>query len=177
MTRDEVAIVAIYADIGDAVVNGCRAVAGVIVHVALRGPAELLGAVEMGNVTHAVQVVQFGGCGSTVCSWLVAFLLLLFTVEDDGFWNIGRRGVFTMLAQLSLIAGISRRGRQHRHRGAKSGKLGWKKHVLCGRDDLVSTVISVGELPRSVSWPSELTPAHVLRSPAPLEARAEADMR
>ena len=63
MTGDEVAVVAIYADIGDAVVNGCRAVAGVIVHVALRGPAELLRAVEMGNVTHAVQVVQFGGCG------------------------------------------------------------------------------------------------------------------
>ena len=35
---------------------------------------------------------------STVCPWLVALLLLFFTADDDGFWNIGRRGVFTMLA-------------------------------------------------------------------------------
>ena len=61
MTGNKVAVVAVYAVIGDAVVNSCGAAAGVVVHVALGGPTELLGAVETGNVTRAVQVVQFGG--------------------------------------------------------------------------------------------------------------------
>ena len=35
----------------------------------------------------------------------MALLLLLFTADDDGFLNICKRGVFTMLAQPSPIAG------------------------------------------------------------------------
>ena len=62
MTGDEVTIVAVYAVIGDAVVNRCGPAAGVVVHVAFRGPAELLGAIETRNVTRAIQVIQFGGC-------------------------------------------------------------------------------------------------------------------
>ena len=82
-----------------------------------------------------------------------------------------------MLAQLLLIAGdrLSREVMPPSKREER--KAGLEKTVLCGRDDIVSTVKSVGELSRSVSWPSELTPAHVPRSPAPLEARAGAGMR
>ena len=95
MAGDKVTVVAVHSVIGDAVVDGCGergAVTGVVVHVALRGPAEFLGAVEARNVAPAVQVVQFGGCEVDSLPWLVA-LLLFFTVDDDGFWNIGRRGV------------------------------------------------------------------------------------
>ena len=60
---DEVAEVAVYAVIGDAIIDGCGAATGVIVHVALGGPPELLRAVEARNVARAVQVVQFDGCG------------------------------------------------------------------------------------------------------------------
>ena len=45
MLDDEVAV------IGDDVVDGCRPATGGVVHVALRGPAELLGAIEARNVT------------------------------------------------------------------------------------------------------------------------------
>ena len=117
---------------------------------------------------------------STVCPWLVA-LLLLFTADDDGFRNIGKRGVFTMLAQLTPIAGDSPSREATPPPGRGERKAGLleraEKSVLCERDDLVSKVIpSVGELSRSATWPSELTPAHVPRSPA-LKARAGADMR
>ena len=43
---DVVAIVAVYAVISDAVVDGCGAAGSIVVHVTLRGPAELLGAIE-----------------------------------------------------------------------------------------------------------------------------------
>ena len=62
MTGDKVAVVTVYAIIGDAIVNSCGAATGVVVHVALRGPKELLGAIETRDVTRAVRVIQFGGC-------------------------------------------------------------------------------------------------------------------
>ena len=172
MTGGEVSGVAVYA-----VVNSCGAAAGVVVHVALRGPAELSGPSRRRTLPAPYRSFILATARSTFCPWLVALLLLLlFTADDDGFWNIGRRGVFTMLAQLSLIAGDrpSREATSPSRREER--KAGLEKIVLCGRDDLVSTVISVGELSRCVSWPSELTPAHVPRSPAPLEARAGAGM-
>ena len=43
---------------------------------------------------------------STVRPWLVA-LLLFFIAEDDGFWNMGKRGVFTVAAQPSPMVGDS----------------------------------------------------------------------
>ena len=87
-----------------------------------------------------------------------------------------------MLTQQSPIAGDrpSREETPPSGRGERKAGLPERaeKSVLCGREDLVSTVISnVGELSRSATWPSELTPVHVPRSPAPLEARAGADMR
>ena len=100
MTGDEVSVVAVYA-----VVNSCGAAAGVVVHVALRGPAELSGPSRRRTLPAPYRSFILATARSTVCSWLVALLLLLFTAEDDGFWNIGRRGVFTMHVQLSPIAG------------------------------------------------------------------------
>ena len=87
-----------------------------------------------------------------------------------------------MLAQLSPIAGdrLSREVTPPSGRGERKAGLleRAEKSVLCRREDLVLTVISsVSELSRSATWPSELTPAHIPRSPAPLEARARADMR
>ena len=64
---------------------------------------ELLGAVEARNVAPAVQVVRFIGCD---CQ-LFACGLWSYCCYDDGFWNMGRRGVFNMLTQLSPIAGDS----------------------------------------------------------------------
>ena len=64
---DETPVIAIYAVIGDAVVDGCEATASVIVHVALRGPTELLGAVDAKNVAPAVQVFNLAVARSTFC--------------------------------------------------------------------------------------------------------------
>ena len=87
--------------------------------------------------------------GSTVCPWLVV-LLLLFTADDDGFWNIGRRGVFTMLAQLTPIA---REATPSERGERKAGLLERaEKSGLCERDDLVLKVIfNVRELLRSAT--------------------------
>jgi hypothetical protein len=57
---DEVAVVAIYAVVGDAVVDSGGA-AAVVVHVALGGPAEPLGTVEARDFAGAVRVIQFDG--------------------------------------------------------------------------------------------------------------------
>ena len=103
---DEVAVVAIDAVSSDAVVNGCRAAAGVVVHVTLRVRRNFLGPSRRGTLPVPYRSSNLAVARSTVCPWLVA-LLLLFTADDDGFWNIGRRGVFTMLAQLSSIVGDS----------------------------------------------------------------------
>ena len=128
ITGDKVAVVAVYAVIGDAVVKGCRTIAGVVVDVALRGPVELLGAIETRNVTRAVQVVQFGGCEIDCLS-----VLLLYTANDDCFWNIGRRSVFTMLAQLSLIAGDGPSSEVTPPSGRGERKAGLLEGVLVGR--------------------------------------------
>ena len=88
---------------------------------------------------------------------------------DDGFWNMGRRGVLTMFAQLSPIAGDSPPretpppGRGERKAGPLERP---EKSVLCGRIDRSMEISCVDELSRSATWPSELTPAHVSRSPA-----------
>ena len=167
MTGDKVAVVAVYTVLGDATVNGCGAAAGVVVLVTLRGSTELLRAI----------CISLAVARSTVCPWLVALLLLLFTADDDGFWNIGRGGVFTMLIQLSPIAGDDRPSREETPSGRGERKAGLpesaEKSVLCGQDDLVSPAISsICELSRSATWPSELTPAHALHSPA-LERESE----
>ena len=63
---------------------------------------ELLGAVEARSVTPAVQVIRFIGCNCRLFArglWSCCY--------DDGFRNMGRRGVFTMPAALSPIAGDS----------------------------------------------------------------------
>ena len=122
MTGDEVAVVAVYDVIGDATVNGCGAAVGVVVHMALRGSTELLRAIR----------INLAVARSTVCPWLVALLLLLFTADDDGFWDMGRRGMFTMLAQLSPMAG----DRLSREATTPSGR-GWRaesRGVLCWQD-------------------------------------------
>ena len=132
-TGDENFVVAIYADIGDAVVDGCGAVASVIVHVARRGPTELLGAVDEKNAAPAVHVFQFGSCEVDFLPWLVA--LLLFTEDHDGFCSIGRRRMFTMLAQLSPIAG----DRPSREATPPSGR-GERKAGLPERKDKVGAL-------------------------------------
>ena len=74
----------------DIVVDGGRAAAaGVVEHMTLGGPTELLGAVEARNVAPAAQVVQLGGC-EVVCLSTARGLLFLFTADDDGFWNHGQ---------------------------------------------------------------------------------------
>ena len=73
LTGGEITVVAMYAVIGDVVVERWSSCAGGVVHVALKGPAELLGAVEVRNVALAVQIAQFR---STVCPWPVALLSL-----------------------------------------------------------------------------------------------------
>ena len=76
-------------------------------HVALGGPTELLGSVEVWNVAPQYRSFNLAAARTTVFPWFVA-LLLLFTADGDGFWNMGGRGEFTMLVQLSPIAGDSR---------------------------------------------------------------------
>ena len=175
---DEVAVVAIDAVSSDAVVNGCRAAAGVVVHVTLRVRRNFLGPSRRGTLPVPYRSSNLAVARSTVCPWLVA-LLLLFTADDDGFWNIGRRGVFTMLAQLSSIVGDSpSREETPSGRGEESWATGEGRKVSAlwvGRPNL-DVISSVDELSRSATWPRELTPAHVPRSPA-LDARAGADMR
>lgn len=89
--------------IDDIVVGGCRAVAGVVVHVAFGGPADLLRAVKARNVASAIQVVHIGGCKvdrlPLVCGVVVA--------DDEDFWNMGNMGLFAVLTQLSPTAGDS----------------------------------------------------------------------
>ena len=74
-------------------------------HVALRGPTELLGSVQARNAAPAIRVVNLAAVGLTVCPWLVALLFPI--ADDDGSLNMGKRSTFTMLAQLSPIAGNS----------------------------------------------------------------------
>ena len=182
MTGDEVTTVAVDAIIGDAIVNSCGVAAGVIVHVALRGSTELLGAIETRNVTRAVQVVQFGGC--KVDGLSVARGVAIVVVHR------GRRRFLEHRQERRVHharPAVAHSGdRPSSEATPPSGRGEWKaglperaeKSVLCGREDLVSTVkSSVGDLSPSATWPSELTPAHVPRSPAPFEARAGADMR
>ena len=127
---------------------------------------ELLGAVKARNVTPAVQVIRFIGCNCRLFSrglWSCCRY-------DDGFWNMGRRGVFTMLAQLSPIAGDSpSRETPVLERCERKAGLPEKPKRAgdCGWEDLGSMEIyCVDELSRSATWPSELTLVHVLRSPA-----------
>ena len=61
-TGDKITGIAIYAVIGDTGVDGGSRGAGVVVHVALRKPGELLGTIKEWNVAAAIQVVQFYGC-------------------------------------------------------------------------------------------------------------------
>ena len=152
---DEVAVVAIDAVISDAVVNSCRAAAGVVVHVTLRVRRNFLGPLRRGTLLVPYRSSNLAVARSTVCPWLVV-LLLLFTTDDDGFWNIGRRGVFTMLAQLTPIVGDSPSREAMPPSGRGERKVGLperaEKSVLCERNDLVSKVIfSVGELSRSAT--------------------------
>ena len=76
---------------------------------------------------------------STLCPWLVALLLLLFTAGEDGFWNIGRGGVFIMLAQPSPIAGDRPSSEATPPSGRRERKAGLpervEKSMLCGRED------------------------------------------
>ena len=138
-------------------------------HVALRGSVELLGAVEARNVTPTIQVVQFGGC--EVDRLPVVRCVIVF---DEGFWNMGSNSMFTMLAQPTPIAEDSP-SREERHWVEESGKLGcWRGRKSQGF--VGGYILSGGGILRSATWPSEPTPAHVLRTPA-VGARAGADMR
>ena len=53
--------------------------------------------------------------------------MLLLIADDDGFWNIGRRGVFIILSQLSPIAGDSPQ------REATPSERGERRARLAGR--------------------------------------------
>ena len=81
--------------------------------------------------------------------------------DDDGSQNMGRRCVFTLLAQLSPIAGNSP-SRAIRIGERRVGPLERPEKsdgdILSGGD--------LGELLCSGTQPSEPTPAHVPRSPA-----------
>ena len=75
-------------------------------HVAFRGPAELLGTVEVRNFAPTVQVVQFGSCEVVRPPMARGVVVLVFFIADgNGFWNMGKRGVFTMAAQPLPIVG------------------------------------------------------------------------
>ena len=107
LTGDKITVVTIYAVIGDIFVDGGSRCAGLVVHVALRGPMELLGAVEARNVAPTVQVVQFGSCEVDRPPVARGVGVVVFIADDDGFWNRGKRGVFTMAAQPSHMVGDS----------------------------------------------------------------------
>ena len=130
---DEIAVIAVHSIIGGTIGDGCGTAAGVVVHVTLRGPTELLGAVDAQNVAPAVQVFQFGSCEVDFLPWLVA--LLLFTKDHDNFCSIGRRRMFTMLAQLLPIAG----DRPSREATPPSGR-GERKAGLPERKDKVGAL-------------------------------------
>jgi hypothetical protein len=72
--------------------------AAIVVHVALGELVELLGTVKARNVAPTVWVVQLSG--SKVDCLLVVLLL---AINDFDLWNMGRSGIFTMLAQLSPL--------------------------------------------------------------------------
>jgi hypothetical protein len=69
--------------------------AAVVVHVALGGPAELLGAVEARDISPAVQIVQLGG-GKVNCLTVTRRRYRSLAVDD--FWNMDKSGVFTMVS-------------------------------------------------------------------------------
>ena len=114
-------------------------------HVALRGSAELLGSVQARNVAPAIRIANLAAVRSTVCPWHVA-LLLFPTADDDGSLNMGKRSVFTMLAQLSPIAGNSR-SREVTPWGSGEQKVGQpersEKSVLVDGDTLSGGVIAL----------------------------------
>ena len=140
--------------------------------MALGGPAELLRAIQARNAASPYESLNLTAARSTVWRRLRA-LLLFATVDDDGFWNMGRGGVITMLAQLLTIEGDSSPSEAPlSEHGARRAGLAERpeKSVLSGRKDLGSREIScVGELSCSLAWLSELTPAHVpRREPEPI---------
>jgi hypothetical protein len=67
LAGDKVAVVAIYAVVGHAIVDGAGA-AATVMHVALGRPAELLGFVEARDAAAAtIQIVQLGRCDTWRC--------------------------------------------------------------------------------------------------------------
>ena len=94
--------------------------------MALGGPAEPLRAVQARNAAPPYRPLNLAAARSTVWPRLMA-LLLFATADDDSFWNMGKRGVFTMLALLSPIVGDSSsrhhyRSTEHEEQGCRRGQ-------------------------------------------------------
>ena len=146
-TRDKIAII-----VGHAIVDGGGAAAAVI-HVALGGPAELLGTmVEAPAVTAAtaasIEVALLGGSEVSETRGVVVGRRYLL--------KIGRGGASSIPTQLSGERSL-RPPRMIPPSAEPAARP--KKLVLCGRVNLGSTDIScVGELSRSTTWLSEMTP-------------------
>ena len=93
-----------------------------------------------------------------------------------GTWQ--ERGIHHARPAVAIAGDSPSREETPSGRGEESWATGEGRKVSAlwvGRPNL-DVISSVGELSRSATWPRELTPAHVPRSPA-LDARAGADMR
>jgi hypothetical protein len=121
------------------IVDGSGAIA-VVVHVKDRGNFSELSRRE--TLPPPSKSFNLAAVRSVVWPWLVE---VLFAVDD--FRNMGKSGVFTMIARLSRGYRLSREvltsGREERKVVLPERP---EKSMLCGRDHLVSTEIScVGE--------------------------------
>jgi hypothetical protein len=165
LTREEIAVVAVHAVIGDAIVDGGRA-AAVAVHVALGGPADRRGTGRCRRHIGRSTWRWRGRLFSRARSVVVCRRRLL---------EHGQERRIHHARSCRPWQGIVRRG-WHCHRGGESGKQGCqrgrRKSVLCGLD----VNMLCGRVMHSATRPSELTPAHVPHS-ASLVARAGADIR
>ena len=97
MLDDEVVVVAVHSVLGDTIVDNGRAALVLPCMWPLEDRRNFSGPSRHGMLSPPYRLFNLAVVRSTVWPWLVA-LLLFIMADDDGFRNMCRRGVFTMVA-------------------------------------------------------------------------------